>query len=182
MATVTKTTTTEKAEAERRLARELEIAKEVQARLLPQKTPLLQTLDYAGTCIPARHVGGDYYDFLELSPGQTALVLADIAGKGISGALLMANLQANLRSQYATLAALKEYFPLWHDDFRKLLISVNRLFHENSGDSGYATLFFGNYDDATRRLCYVNCGHPHRCCCAGKENPLEWNAWSPLPL
>jgi serine phosphatase RsbU (regulator of sigma subunit) len=72
----------------------------------------------------------------------------------------MANLQANLRSQYATLAALKEYFPLAKDDFRHMLISVNRLFHDNSGDSGFATLFFGNYDDATRRLCYVNCGHP----------------------
>ena len=105
-------------------------------------------------------MGGDYYDFLELRPGQTAFVLADIAGKGISGALLMASLQANLRSQYATLAGLKEYFPLGRDDFRQLLISVNRLFHENSGDSSYATLFFGNYDDATRRFSYVNCGHP----------------------
>jgi len=150
----------EKEEAERLLAHELEIAKEVQARLLPQKMPSLQTLEYAGVCIPARQVGGDYYDFLELRPGRAALVLADIAGKGISGALLMANLQANFRSHYATLAALKEYFPLALDDFRHLLVSVNRLFYENSGNSDYATLFFGNYDDATRRLCYVNCGHP----------------------
>jgi serine phosphatase RsbU (regulator of sigma subunit) len=151
---------TEKQQAERLLARELEIAREVQARLLPQTMPSLQTLEYAGVCIPARHVGGDYYDFLELRPGRAALVLADIAGKGISGALLMANLQANLRSQYATLAALKEFFPLALDDFRHLLVSVNRLFHETSGDNSYATLFFANYDDATRRLCYVNCGHP----------------------
>lgn len=150
----------EKEEAERLLARELEIAKDVQARLLPQQTPSLQTLECAGVCIPARQVGGDYYDFLTLRPDGVALVLADIAGKGISGALLMANLQANLRSQFATLAALKEYFPLAADDFRHLLISVNRLFHDNSGDSSYATLFFGNYNDATRRLSYVNCGHP----------------------
>jgi serine phosphatase RsbU (regulator of sigma subunit)/uncharacterized glyoxalase superfamily protein PhnB len=150
----------EKEQAERLLARELEIAKDVQAKLLPQRMPSLQTLECAGMCIPARHVGGDYYDFLELRPGRAALVLADIAGKGISGALLMANLQANLRSQYATLAAFKEYFPLALDDFRHLLLSVNRLFHENSGDHGYATLFFGNYDDASRRLSYVNCGHP----------------------
>jgi serine phosphatase RsbU (regulator of sigma subunit)/predicted enzyme related to lactoylglutathione lyase len=149
----------EKEEAERLLARELEIAKEVQVRLLPQKMPSLETLEYAGVCIPARQVGGDYYDFLELRPGRVALVLADIAGNGISGALLMANLQANLRSQYATMAALKEYFPLARDDFRDLLVSVNRLFHENSGDSSYATLFFGNYDDASRRFSYVNCGH-----------------------
>jgi serine phosphatase RsbU (regulator of sigma subunit) len=149
----------EKEQAERLLARELEIAKEVQARLLPQETPSLQTLECAGVCIPARQVGGDYYDFLTLQPGGVALVLADLAGKGISGALLMANLQANLRSQFGTLAALKEYFPLAMDDFRHLLVSVNRLFHDNSGDSSYATLFFGNYDDATRRLSYVNCGH-----------------------
>ena len=149
----------EKEQAERLLARELEIAKDVQARLLPQETPSLQTLECAGVCIPARQVGGDYYDFLTLRPGGVALVLADIAGKGISGALLMANLQANLRSQFGTLAALKEYFPLALDDFRHLLVAVNRLFHENSGDSSYATLFFGNYDDRTRRLSYVNCGH-----------------------
>jgi catechol 2,3-dioxygenase-like lactoylglutathione lyase family enzyme len=82
--------TAEKAEAERLLAHDLEIAKDVQARLLPQKMPALMTLEYAGLCIPARQVGGDYYDFLELRTGQAALVLADIAGKGISGALLMA--------------------------------------------------------------------------------------------
>lgn len=153
-------TAMEKEQAERLLARELEIARDVQARLLPQKAPSLQTLECAGICIPARHVGGDYYDFLILRPGGVALVLADIAGKGISGALLMANLQANLRSQFATLAASGEYSSLAGDDSRKLLISVNRLFHENSGDSSYATLFLGNYDDATRRLSYVNCGHP----------------------
>jgi serine phosphatase RsbU (regulator of sigma subunit)/predicted enzyme related to lactoylglutathione lyase len=150
----------EKEQAERLLARELEIARDVQARLLPQQTPSLRTLECAGVCIPARQVGGDYYDFLTPRPGGVALVLADIAGKGISGALLMANLQANLRSQFATLAAFKEYFPLAADDVRHLLISVNRLFHENSGDSSYGTLFFGNYNDATRRLSYVNCGHP----------------------
>ena len=150
----------EKEQAERLLARELEIAKDVQARLLPQHAPLLETLECAGVCIPARQVGGDYYDFLELRPGRAALVLADIAGKGISAALPMANLRANLRTQYATLAAFKEYFPLGPDDFRHLLVSVNRLFHENSGDNAYATLFFGNYDDATRRLSYLNCGHP----------------------
>ena len=162
----------EKEQAERLLARELEIAKEVQARFLPQDMPSLQTLECAGVCIPARQVGGDYYDFLTLRPEGVALVLADIAGKGISGALLMANLQANLRSQFGTLAALKEYFPLAMDDFRHLLVSVNRLFHENSGDSSYATLFFGNYDDATRRLSYVNCGHLPPLLLRGGGDPL----------
>ncbi|HEX3435457.1 MAG TPA: SpoIIE family protein phosphatase [Pseudacidobacterium sp.] len=146
-------------EAEQRAAREMEIAKEVQSRLFPQMLPPLKTLDYAGVCIQARQVGGDYYDFLPLRADRIALVLADIAGKGISGALLMANLQANLRSQYAMLASLKEYFPLAADDFRQLLVSVNRLFYENSGGNSYATLFFADYNDANQRLSYVSCGH-----------------------
>jgi serine phosphatase RsbU (regulator of sigma subunit) len=127
----------------------MEYARQVQARLFPQKLPAMKTLQYAGGCIQARQVGGDYYDFLELRPGRLALVLADIAGKGISGALLMANLQANLRSQYAVAL----------DDLPRLLRSVNQLFYQNSSDSSYATLFFGDYDDASRRLRYVNCGH-----------------------
>jgi serine phosphatase RsbU (regulator of sigma subunit) len=127
----------------------MEYAKQVQARLFPQKLPPMKTLEYAGGCIQARQVGGDYYDFLELGPGRLALVLADIAGKGISGALLMANLQANLRSQYAVAL----------DDLPRLLRSVNQLFYENSSDTSYATLFFADYDDSSRRLRYVNCGH-----------------------
>jgi len=139
----------ERMEADRRVAQEMEFARQVQARLFPQKLPAMKTLEYAGACIQARKVGGDYYDFLELRPGRLALVLADIAGKGVSGALLMANLQANLRSQYA----------LAVDDLPQLLASVNRLFYENSGDASYATLFFADYCDSTRKLRYVNCGH-----------------------
>jgi len=139
----------ERMEADRRLAQEMEIARQVQARLFPQKLPAMRTLEYTGGCIQARKVGGDYYDFLELCPGRLAMVLADIAGKGVSGALLMANLQANLRSQYA----------LAVDDLPRLLASVNRLFYDNSGDASYATLFFADYDDSSRKLRYANCGH-----------------------
>ena len=91
----------ERLEADRRAAQEMDIARQVQSKLLPQKAPVLQTLDYAGTCIQARAVGGDYYDFLDLGEGRVGFVLADVAGKGISAALLMANLQAHLRSQSA---------------------------------------------------------------------------------
>jgi serine phosphatase RsbU (regulator of sigma subunit)/predicted enzyme related to lactoylglutathione lyase len=139
----------EKLEAERRAAQELEFAKEVQARLFPQSQPACGTLDYAGICIQALQVGGDYYDFLDLGRGKLGLVVGDIAGKGMAAALLMANLQANLRSQYA--AAL--------DQPELLLRSVNQLFYENTGDSAYATLFFAEYDGQTERLRYVNCGH-----------------------
>jgi serine phosphatase RsbU (regulator of sigma subunit) len=139
----------ERQETERRAAHELEIAKQVQARLFPQTIPPLQTLDYAGVCIQARQVGGDYYDFLNLGQERLGLVLGDISGKGIAGALLMANLQASLRSQCA----------LAVDDLQRLLRSVNDVFYDNTPDSSYATLFFGEYDDKAQRLRYVNCGH-----------------------
>jgi len=139
----------ERQEAERRLAQELEIARQVQLRLFPQTQPALRTLDYAGICIQARHVGGDYYDFICLGPERIALVIGDIAGKGIAGALLMANLQANLRSQ----------FSVARDEHQAFLQSVNRLFYENSVDSAYATVFFAEYDGLARRLRYTNCGH-----------------------
>lgn len=136
-------------EAERRTARELEIARDVQARLFPQRLPPMATLEYAGMCMQARQVGGDYYDFLDLGQERLGLVLSDIAGKGIAGALLMANLQANLRSQCAIALDQPEAF----------LRSVNRLFFENTSDGAYATLFFGEYDARAGKLRYVNCGH-----------------------
>ncbi|MFY9553944.1 MAG: SpoIIE family protein phosphatase [Blastocatellia bacterium] len=139
----------EKQESELRAARELEIAKQVQARLFPQTPPPLSTLDYAGVCIQARQVGGDYYDFLDLGKDRVGLVIGDVAGKGIAAALLMANLQANLRSQCAIAL----------DQPQQLLCSVNRLFYENTSDGAYATLFFAEYDDGARRLRYANCGH-----------------------
>ena len=136
-------------EAERRVTQEMDFARQVQARLLPQNLPLMKTLDYAGGCLPARKVGGDYYDFLELRPDRLGIVLADIAGKGVAGALLMANLQANLRSQYAVAL----------DDLPRLLASVNRLFFQSTNQNSYATLFFADYDDRSRVLRYSNCGH-----------------------
>lgn len=139
----------EKLEAERRIVQELEIAKKVQARLFPQTLPQLKTLEYAGICIQAREVGGDYYDFLNLGRARFGLVIGDTSGKGIGAALLMANLQANLRSQSAIAL----------DEPERFLQSVNQLFYENTNESAYATLFFAEYDDRARRLRYANCGH-----------------------
>src|SRR6266436_4966356 len=139
----------EKLEFERRLAQELEIAKQVQARLFPQTLPPLRTLEYAGTCIQARKVGGDYYDFLDLGGERLGFVIGDISGKGIAAALLMANLQANLRGQCA----------IAFDQPQRLLRSVNRLFCENTPEGAFATLFFAEYDDNAGYLRYANCGH-----------------------
>ena len=136
-------------ESERRNAQELEIAKQVQARLFPQVHPELKTLQYAGMCVQAREVGGDYFDFLDLGQSRFGLVIGDVSGKGIAAALLMANLQANLRSQCASALGQPE----------ALLRSVNRLFYENTTDNAYASLFFAEYDDRSRRLRYANCGH-----------------------
>jgi len=127
----------------------MEIAMQVQARLFPQSLPPLRSLEYAGICLQARPVGGDYYDFLDLGHDRLGLVVGDVAGKGIAAALLMANLQANLRSQCVMAS----------DQPERFLHSANQLFYENTVDSAYATLFFAEYCDAERRLRYANCGH-----------------------
>lgn len=138
-----------KTEAERRLRHELEIARQVQARLFPQVFPPCESLEYAGICAQARQVGGDYYDYLDLGNGRIGLVIADIAGKGIAAALLMSNLQAHLRSLCGVAG----------EEPHRMLRCVNKLFFEHTAPSAYATLFFGEYDDRTRRLRYINCGH-----------------------
>jgi sigma-B regulation protein RsbU (phosphoserine phosphatase) len=139
----------ERIESERRAKHEMEIAKAVQARLLPQTAPSLKTLDCAARCLQTRSVGGDYYDFLRLGPDRVGLVLADVAGKGFHAALLMSTLQAHLRSQVST-------SPL---DPVHALQRVNRMLWECTDPQHYATLFLGLYSDVSRELVYVNCGH-----------------------
>jgi serine phosphatase RsbU (regulator of sigma subunit) len=139
----------EKREAEQRAAHELEIAMQVQARLFPQRLPPMRTLEYAGACVQTLRVGGDYYDFLDPGRDRLGLVIGDIAGKGMPAALLMANLQANLRSQCATAV----------DQPERFLQTVNRLFYESTADNAYATFFYSEFDDRAGRLRYANCGH-----------------------
>jgi len=155
-------------EAERRSDHEIEIARQVQSQLLPQRHPTLRNLEYAGHCLQARAVGGDYFDYLDGQPGRLGLVLADVSGKGISAALLMANLQANLRSQYAASAG----------DLQRLLKAVNRLFFDSTAPRHYATLFLGDFDDESRCLRYGNCGHnpPLVLRAAGEVETLEVTA------
>lgn len=136
-------------ESERLTAQELEIAKQVQARLLPQRLPKFPTLDCAGICIQARAVGGDYYDFLELSQNRIAIIVGDVSGKGIAASLLMANLQAIVRSQVAAFCG----------DARRTLSLVNRTVFENTEPHAYATLFYSEYDREAGQLRYSNCGH-----------------------
>jgi serine phosphatase RsbU (regulator of sigma subunit) len=125
------------------------MARQVQARLLPQRTPLAKTLDYAGRCVQARAVGGDYYDFLNLGMNRIAMVLADVSGKGMPAALLMASLQAALRTHCT--AGL--------GDLGAIIRQVNRLLYESTASEHFATLFLAEYDDIGRKLRFVNCGH-----------------------
>jgi phosphoserine phosphatase RsbU/P len=136
-------------EVERRGQREMEIARDVQRKLLPDKAPVMQTLACAAQCIQARAVGGDCYDYLEFGDGLVGLVLADVSGKGVHAALLMANLQAHLRSQSSATPR----------DPSRVVREVNRLLFASTATEHYATLFFGVYEDARRGLRYVNCGH-----------------------
>jgi phosphoserine phosphatase RsbU/P len=137
------------AEAERRRKSELEIAANVQQKLFPRKLRRFQTVDYAGQCLAAREVGGDYYDFLDIADHTLGIVLGDVSGKGVPAALLMANLQATFRNQPPG-ALLRP---------AEALRTVNSHFYESTAAERFATLFFGIYDDRTRRLRYVNCGH-----------------------
>jgi sigma-B regulation protein RsbU (phosphoserine phosphatase) len=139
----------ERVRTERRVKSELEIARNVQQKLFPNQTRRLASIDYAGQCVPASEVSGDYYDFLDIGTDGLGFVLADVSGKGVAAALLMANLQACFRSQSQESIVQPAL----------MLRSVNKLFYESTPAEHYATLFFGTYDDRTRRLRYANCGH-----------------------
>lgn len=132
-----------------RLNREIEIAREVQERLFPQKMPLIAGIDYSGSCRPALGVGGDYYDFLQLPNGDLGVAVGDVSGKGIAAALLMASLQASLRSQALTGTA----------DLAQLMCNVNKLVYDATPSNRYATFFYGQYQQQTRTFRYVNAGH-----------------------
>lgn len=129
--------------------REMEIAREVQERLFPHEVVPLSSLDYAGICKPAREVGGDYYDFLPLDDCHLAIALGDISGKGVSAALLMANLQAMLRIHA------KSHGP----EAAQVVRDINALLCSATDQARFATLFYGIYDSTHRTLNYVNAGH-----------------------
>jgi sigma-B regulation protein RsbU (phosphoserine phosphatase) len=135
-----------------RLENEISIAREVQNQLFPQKLPSIPGVEIEAICRAARTVSGDYYDFIQLSPTHLAIAIADISGKGISAALLMASLQAALRSQMLvdgskTLSS------------AELVSRLNRHLVRNTGDDRFATFFIAIYDNTTRTLRYTNAGH-----------------------
>ena len=132
-----------------KMSREIEIAREVQERLFPQRLQPIAGIEYFGGCRTALGVGGDYYDFLALPDGKLGIALGDISGKGIPAALMMASLQASLRAEAARAAG----------DVAGLLVRVNQALFDASSEDRYATFFYGQYDPATEALTYVNAGH-----------------------
>lgn len=144
-----------------RLQTELEIAREVQGQLYPKKAPPTCGLKLTVQCDPARMVSGDYYDYQELGGKRLAFAIGDVAGKGISAALLMATLQAALRAQMTQYQPLREadcsHVP--EVDVGKLVSALNKQIFANTSPEKYATFFFALFDEHSRTLTYTNAGH-----------------------
>ena len=146
-----------------RLQAELAIAREVQNQLYPKSVPSFPGLDLVARCNPARMVSGDYYDYVGLSGSKVALAIGDVAGKGISAALLMASVQSSLRTQLR--ACLEEsvsgrltsgsFFPT-----ARLVSQLNQHLYAYTSAEKFATFYFSIYDDETGLLTYTNAGHP----------------------
>jgi sigma-B regulation protein RsbU (phosphoserine phosphatase) len=157
----------EESKKRQRLENEISIASEVQNQLFPQRLPSVAGVELEAICKAARTVSGDYYDFIQLSPTHLAIALADISGKGISAALLMASLQAALRSQL--LAAGSETMST-----AELVARLNMHMVRNTADDRFATFFIAVYDSATRTLRYTNAGHlPGFLICNGTSTHLD---------
>jgi sigma-B regulation protein RsbU (phosphoserine phosphatase) len=150
-----------------RLENEISIAREVQDQLFPRNLPKVEGIEIEAICRAARSVSGDYYDFIQLSPTRVAIAIADISGKGISAALLMASLQAALRSQLLTPAS-------ENMSTAELVARLNKHLVINTGDDRFATFFIAVYDLVSRKLRYTNAGHlPGFCLWDGKAKHLD---------
>jgi sigma-B regulation protein RsbU (phosphoserine phosphatase) len=129
---------------------ELRTAAEIQNKLLPQEPPVIECFDLAGRSIPAKTVGGDYFDFMKTDYQQLMFCLADVTGKGLPAALLMANTQATIRGQSMITSS-----PA------KSVANANRLLHHNTSMGKFVTLFYGLLDCHKFKINYCNAGHDH---------------------
>ncbi len=135
-------------QVERMHAKELEQAADIQRRLLPTRVPAVEGLDIAGHNSACRGVGGDYYDFFKYPDGRLALLVGDVAGKGMPAALMMSSLQARVQ-------VLAEE----NLDVATLVARLNRTIATNCPSNRFITFFFGLVDPATGEVCYTNAGH-----------------------
>ena len=149
-----------------KLEDDLAIAHEVQAQLFPQRASQVEGMEIYGHCVPARVVSGDYYDFLALGPEQVGIALGDVSGKGISAALLMANIGAAVRAYQHTVpvtavhsAPTAALAPEAQISPAELMERLNNQLHASTPVEKYATLFYAFYDGRQRTLRYTNAGH-----------------------
>lgn len=131
-----------------RLQRDMELAVEVQGMLIPRSLPKGGSLEVGATYLPNQNIGGDYFDFIKTRPNEYLWCIADASGKGVSAALLMANLQASLRAWASV-----------EDDLVKIIERLNQIVFSNTNGERFITLFLGLYNEQTRELKYVNAGH-----------------------
>ncbi len=142
------------AKEKERLESELAIAREVQNQLFPKDVPFTKTLELKGVCHPARMVSGDYYDFMALPNDSLAFAIGDVAGKGISAALLMATIQSTMRTQ------LSGSNGSWQPHSTAYMVAnLNRLLYATTAPEKYATFYFAMYNEALHTLTYTNAGH-----------------------
>ncbi|HEX8176448.1 MAG TPA: SpoIIE family protein phosphatase [Pyrinomonadaceae bacterium] len=137
-------------QAEVEKQREASMAAEAQRRLLPQHLPESDQFEFFAVCQPAREVGGDYYDFIELGAQKIGFVVADVEGKGMPAALFASTVQATLRSHARRSEAMRP---------SGLIASVNEHFRSSADATSYSTLFYAEVDEDGRSLTYVNAGH-----------------------
>jgi predicted permease len=131
------------------LRRDIALASDVQRRLLPDAPPSAECADFAAISIPARRIGGDYYDFVELRDRGIGIALADVSGKGVAAALIMSVVQASLR----IIASEGDVAP------PRLVARLNEFIYRSTPASKYATFFYAQLDETRRQLRYVNAGH-----------------------
>ena len=127
---------------------EVRLAVRIQSELLPKTPPSIAGYEIAGKTLPAKDVGGDYYDFIPIDDHRWAICLGDVTGKGLPASLLMANLQATLRGQ-----TLHDISP------KECLRRANTLLYRSTTSDKFATLFYGILDSAQHALCFSNAGH-----------------------
>jgi len=126
---------------------ELKMAKEIQINLLPKDIPRLEGFDIVSYILPAREIGGDYYDFIPISDKEIAFCIGDVSGKGLPAALLMGNLQATIRGQCIIPSTCKER-----------IVRANKLLFNSTDSSKFATFFYAILDIQNNNLCYCNAG------------------------
>jgi sigma-B regulation protein RsbU (phosphoserine phosphatase) len=140
---------TDRAVEEEKVRRDLAMAAEVQTRLLPRHAPRSRAATFAAFTVPARTIGGDYHDFLDLGGGHIGIAVADVSGEGIAAALVMSVVQASLR----VISSQPDMSP------SQLAAQMNRFLYQSTGANHYATFFYAQVEDRGRRLRYVNAGH-----------------------